>query len=264
MRPFDKLRGYLSMKKIWFFILVILIGGLAGILSSGFLMPFLSHTAPFDKIGWLKEANNGGTTIINKTEQVIVEEGQALENAIEKVNPSVVGIVSQSKFSANKTKKAGQTIYGTGFMVTGDGLILAVNSVAPEGNYDYFISKENQSVPAQIIKRDAAQGLVLLKINETNLPVVSFGETDSLRLGQRIVLAGVDASVNPLQRLVNFGIIRNTANGTFSFSLEKESQNLTGAPLIDINGDVIGEAQIDSSGKIKVVSSEAIKKFLGQ
>lgn len=252
------------MKKIWFFILVVLIGGLAGILSSGFLMPFLSRTSPFENISWLKEANNGGTTIINKTEQVIVEEGQVLENAIEKINPSVVGIVSQSKFSAGKTKKASQVIYGTGFMATGDGLILTASSAAPEGSYNYFISKDNQSVPAQIIKRDADQGLVLIKINETNLPVVSFGETDSLRLGQRIILVGVDALANPLQKLVNFGIIRSLANGIFSFSLEKENQNLTGAPLIDINGDVIGAAQIDSSGKIKVVSSESIKKFLGQ
>lgn len=252
------------MKKIWFFILVILVGAAAGILSSGFLMPYLAYTSLFEKISWLNEANNGGTTIINKTEQVIVEEGQALENAIEKVNPSVVGIVSQSKFSASKTKKASQAIYGTGFMVTGDGLILAANSAAPEGNYDYFVSKDNQSVPAQIIKRDAGQGLVLLKINETNLPVVSFNEAESLRLGQRIALVGVDASINLLQKLVNSGIIRSIANGTFSFSLEKENQNLTGAPLIDINGDVIGEAQIDSNGKIKVVSSEAIKKFLGQ
>ena len=37
------------------------------------------------------------------------------------------------------------------------------------------------------------------------------------------------------------------------------------APLkqsVDINGDVIGAAQVDSNGKIKVVSSETIKKFL--
>jgi S1-C subfamily serine protease len=252
------------MKKIWFFILVILIGGLAGILSSGFLMPFLSRTPLFENISWLKEANNGGTTIINKTEQVIIEEGQVLENAIEKISPSVVGIVSQSKLVAGKTKKASQAIYGTGFMATGDGLILTVSSAAPEGSYDYFISKDNQSVPAQIVKRDTVQGLVLIKINETNLPVVSFGEADSLRLGQRILLIGADALANPMQKLVNFGIIRSLTNGIFSFSLEKESQNLSGAPLIDINGNVIGVAQIDSTGKIKVVSSETIKKFLGQ
>lgn len=252
------------MKKIWFFILVILIGAVSGILSSGFLLPYLSHTSPFDNIGWLKEANNNGTTIINKTEQVVVEEGQALEKSIEKINPSVVGIVSQSKLSSAKTKKASQIIYGTGFIATSDGLILAADSAAPEGNYDYYVSKDNQSVLAQVVKRDINQGLVLLKINETNLPVVSFGEIDSLRLGQRIVLVGADASTNPLQKLVNFGVIRSIANGTFSFSLEKENQNLTGAPLIDIAGDVIGAARIDSAGKIKIVSSETIKNFLGQ
>ncbi len=252
------------MKKIWFFILVILAGAAAGILSSGFLMPYLSHTSLFEDIGWLKEANNGGTTIINKTEQVIIEEGRALENAIDKINPSVVGIVSQSKLLPAKTKKTSQAIYGTGFIATSDGLILTANSAAPEGNYDYYVSKDNQSVLAQVVKRDASQGLVLLKINETNLPVVSFGEINELRLGQRIVLVGADASANPAQKIVNFGIIKSIAAGIFSFSLEKESQNLTGAPLIDVAGDVIGAAQIDSSGKIKVVSSEIIKKFLGQ
>lgn len=252
------------MKKIQLFILIILVGGLAGILASQFLMPYLAHTSPFEKISWLKKAGNGGTTIINKTEQLIIEDSQASEKAIEKINPSVVGIMTSAKLLAGKTKKPGQPIYGTGFIITGDGMILAPNSAAPQGNYDYFISRDNQSVLAEVVKRDEKEGMVLLKIKETNLPVVSFGRTENLRLGQEIILVGVDSSVSSLLRNIKKGVIEKIKEGIFYSSIEKAGQNLNGAPFINISGEVIGLSQIDSAGKVSVVSIEEIKKFLGQ
>ena len=251
------------MKKFTLFLLILLVGGLSGILSSQFLIPYLGQTPPFSKINWLKQAGGNGTTIINKTEQIIVEESLEVEKAVDKISPSVVGIVSRSKLTS-KTKKAGQTFYGTGFITTGDGLILTNDFAAPEGSFDYFISRDNQSLPAEVEKRDAESGLVLLRIKETNLPVVSFGEADGLRLGQKVVLVGADASLNPLLKIVNFGVVRNLVDKSFSVSIVEKNDNLTGAPIINIKGEVLGLAEISSSGLTRIISEEQIRKFLGQ
>ena len=119
-------------------------------------------------------------------------------------------------------------------------------------------------MPAEVEKRDAESGLVLLRIKETNLPVVSFGEADGLRLGQKVVLVGADASLNPLLKIVNFGVVRNLVDKSFSVSIVEKNDNLTGAPSINIKGEVLGLAEISSSGLTRIISEEQIRKFLGQ
>ena len=179
-------------KKIFCVIYILVIGGIGGVLAGQFLVPYLVNTAPFNKISWIKRAQNS-TTIINRMEQMVVEESAALEKAVNKNIPSVVGVVTRKKLAGAK-KNTVPAFYGSGLFATGDGLVLTVDTAAPEGNFYYFVSRDNQTQPAEIIKRDEKTGLALLKIKDTNLPVVSLGETDNLQLGQRLALLGADAS----------------------------------------------------------------------
>jgi serine protease Do len=249
------------MSKFWFFILVVLVGSLSGILASQFLVPYLAHTSPFDQISWLKQAKDG-TTIINKTEQVVVEESTAAEDAINKISPSIVGIIAKSKAGTVKTPVISS--YGTGFIVTSDGMVITDTEQTAEKNYDYSVLKDGQIMPATVVKKDAAAGLVLLKIDQTNLPVVSFADFDSLKLGQKAILVGIDSSVNPIIKFVDAGIIKTLSDKDFSLSMAQESAKASGAPLINIKGEVSAMAQVGSDGIVKIVGAEAIKKFMGQ
>src|SRR4030042_5534713 len=141
------------MKKIWAFVLIVLISGISGILASQFLAPYLAHTSPFNQISWLRKVNNG-TTIINRKEEKIIKEDTAIEDAISKINPSVVGVVSKIKLTSTKTKKTAvpEAIYGTGFIVTSDGLIIAASSTVPAKNFDYSIVRDNTNLPAEVVR----------------------------------------------------------------------------------------------------------------
>lgn len=262
------------MKKFWFFVFVITIGGLAGILGSQFLVPYLAHTSSFDGIGWLKN-DNSGTTIIQKTEEKTIREDTAVEDAISKIDSSVVGVISRGKPTISKrTKKpvSAASIYGTGFLVTSDGLIVAASSTVPAKNYEYIIARDGKIIPAEVAKRDDGLGLVLLRVQQSNLPVVSWADFDSLRLGARIVLFGIDVSKEPVEpegapaalKFADWGIIKAFSGKNFFISMEKEISEANGAPLITVSGEVVGMVSVDKNGNLKVVPSDAIKSFLGQ
>ncbi len=249
------------MKKLSALLVIVLVGGLSGILASQFLVPYLAHTSPFDQISWLKQIKDG-TTIINKTEQVVIEESTAVEDAINKISPSIVGIIAKSKAGTQKTPAISS--YGTGFIVTSDGMVIADTEQTAEKNYDYSVFKDGQIMPATVVRKDAATGLVLLKIDQTNLPVVSFADFDSLRLGQKAILVGIDSSVNPITKFVDAGLIKTLSDKDFSLSMAQESAKASGAPLINIKGEVSAMAEVGSDGIIKVVTADVIESFLAK
>ena len=262
------------MKKFWFFIFIVIIGALAGILGSQFLAPYLAHAPSFDGIGWLKNGNSG-TTIIQKTEEKTIREDTAVEDAISKIDASAVGVIGGSKPAISKTiKKPLPTVslFGTGFLVTSDGLILAASSTVPAKNYEYSVVRDGKTVSAEVVKRDDNLGLVLLKIQQSNLPVVSWADFASLRLGARMILFGVDVSKEPTEaggvpaalKFTNWGIIRAFSDKNFFVSLEKEISEASGAPIITTLGEVAGMVLVDKNGNLKVVASDVIKDFLGQ
>jgi S1-C subfamily serine protease len=246
------------MKKFLNFLAFLIFAGLAGILSSGFLMPYLSHTSPFDKISWLKNTGNG-TTIINKTEQITVVEETAIESSVAQANPKIVGVIVKNK---SGTSKALQNIYGTGFIITSDGWVLTDNALLADKNHEFSVVKDGQVFPAEVVKKDQALGLVLIKISQTNLPVVSFVDFESLRLGQRVLMSGVDASTSTFARFVEVGFIRSLGDKIFGVSIEKEELVASGAPIFNVKGEVVGMTQVGSDNNLKVVGAEAIKQFL--
>lgn len=234
-------------------------------MASQFLAPYLAHTPPFNKISWLKKVNNG-TTIINRKEEKIIKEDTAIEDAISRISPSVVGIASKSKLTATKTKKAAtpETIYGTGFIVTSDGLVIAASSTVPAKNFDYSVVKDSTTLPAEVVRRDDKAGLVLLKIQQSNMPVVSFTDAENLKLGERIILFGFNAGKNPIERFVNWGIVKILSEKGFQISIGPEALEANGAPIIDVEGKVAGMALVSGEGEIMVVPADVVKKFLSQ
>lgn len=218
---------------------------------------------------------NSGTTIIQKTEEKTIREDTAVEDAISKIDASVVGVISSGKLVASKTTKkpvSVASIYGTGFLVTSDGLIVAASSTIPAKNYEYHVVRGGNAIPAEVAKRDDGLGLVLLKIQQSNLPVVSWADFDSLRLGARMVLFGISISKESVEsegmpvvlKFVDWGIASSFSGKNFSVNIDKEPGEANGAPIITTLGEVAGMALVDKNGNLKVVPSDAIKSFLAQ
>lgn len=240
-------------KKILNIFFILLLGGLGGILADQFILPRLAGIPIFSNIEFIQQAGNG-TVIINPTKEIIITENIAIEEAIDKITPRLVVVHSYWNDSLISQ--------GTGFVVTSDGLIITANDLISTKANKYIIFRNNHSADAQIIKRDSDNNLALLKIEETNLPVAVFADLGELKLGQGIILVGIELIEGGLNRFVNLGIVRSIVSGVLRVDLTEESELANGSPLINIKGEVIGLNLVNKSGLFRIIPSSQIKTFI--
>ncbi len=240
-------------RKIFYLFLILIIGGLGGILADQFFLPYLATVSPFSKIGFIRQASDG-TTIINKTEKIIITENIALEQAVDKMSPCLVAVQAyQGKKLINQ---------GTGLIVTSDGLVVTASDLIPIEANQYLVFRDSRSLTAQIVERDLENNLALVKIEETNLPVVSLTDLEDLHLGQRVILVGVSGAEDNFSRFVNLGIIRSITKEILKINLTEENSLANGGPLVNVEGEVIGLNLVDQKGLIKTIPANKIKELL--
>lgn len=243
---------------------VFLLGGLAGVLAMQFFLPWLAGVAPFNKIGWLARIKDC-TTIINQTERITVSQDLAYLDAISRLSNSVVGVRAERHYRiVNKKQvplaKPEILAQGSGFVLTSDGLVATANILVPQAATRFIVINRGKETEAQVIKRDEQNGLSLLKINETNLPVVTFGDANNLKLGETVLLVGTNISTSTPIQFTNIGFARTLLPEiSVNFS---ESQLANGSPLANIKGEVIGLNLVDVNGQIKVVGEDKIRELL--
>ena len=245
-----KLKG-----KILNIILILIIGGLGGVLADQFLLPYLANVKPFSNIEFIRNSGEG-TVIINPTKEIIVAENVAIEESIEKIRPALLVVQSYN----------GQNLYNqtTGFILTGDGLIITSADLISASSNRYLVYRNSHVKESEIVKIDLENNLALLKMDESNLPVVSLVEIKDLRLGQKVILAGSKLNKqNEIIRFVNLGIIRSIDGNSIELNFNEDEILANGSPLINIKGEVIGLNIVDNKGLKQTIPAEVISKFIG-
>ncbi|MCG3173355.1 MAG: hypothetical protein GMKNLPBB_01552 [Myxococcota bacterium] len=149
---------------------------------------------------------------------------------------------------------------GTGFAVHEDGYIVTNNHVVE--NTDEItvrFDKDSRGYPARVIGTDEKTDIALLKIEpDKKLPVVVFGDSDAMQIGQWVIAIG-----NPfgLSHTVTKGIVSQKGrrdivpsgrNGYYNFIQTDASINPgnSGGPLLNVYGEVIGiNTAINAAGQ---------------
>jgi len=245
--------------KITNLLAIIIIGGISGILGVQIFLPWLAGFSFFQKFDWIRSSREG-TTIINRTERVVITENQALEEAIEKTKKIVVGIVSQKteKITAGKKTpllKPEILAKGSGFIVSSDGLIITSADLVPAAAQKVLVTFEGKEFQAEIKKTDKVTGLVLLKINQNNLPVLPFFDGD-LKLGQSIFLIGAKSNDSfKFDKFVDLSIVKQS---TPNIAVNFLNQEISGSPIFNIRAEIVG---INLSGE-KIVLQAALRELL--
>lgn len=133
---------------------------------------------------------------------------------------------------------------GSGFVISEDGFIVTNNHVietADEIIIEFFSGAEME---AKVIGTDPKTDIALLKVvTDEALPFVSFGDSDTARVGDWVVAMG-----NPLGQgfSVSAGIVsaRNRAlSGTYDDYIQTDAainRGNSGGPLFNLDGEVIG------------------------
>ena len=191
-------------------------------------------------------------------------EETSIVDIIENVSDATVGISKlkdkgTSIFADNSTKQLG---LGTGVIVLEDGYILS-NEHVSGAKYSscYVTTSDGKEYTGTVIWSDENVDLSIIKINATNLPYVSLGNSEQIKIGQNVYAIG-----NPIgfefQRTVTNGIIsaKNRAvkieDNVYMSDLIQTDATInpgnSGGPLITNTGEVIG---INS---VKINSAEGI------
>lgn len=140
-----------------------------------------------------------------------------------------------------------QTVHslGSGVIVSKDGYILTNNHVVEKSDKLTVVLGDKKKYTAKIIGTDPQTDVAVIKIDAENLPAVTLGNSDDVKIGEWVIAVG-----NPFELLhtVTAGII--SAKGRSSVGLADYEDFIqtdasinpgnSGGALADLDGNVIG------------------------
>ena len=235
-------------KNILKIIAIFIIGMIGGIFADQIFWPYFVERPLFYEYGLEK-----APVYVTEIKEITVQENTALTEAIEKVEKAVVGVKSETL--------SGKTLEGSGLIVTSDGLMVTLAELVPQGS-DFSFFVDGQRLSYQILKRDSKTNLALIKLEEENLPTVSFANLDKLKLGERIFLVGLIFEKESPSNIVNEGIVKSFDEDYIKTNIF-ENYLLAGSSLFNIKGEALGLNTIDSEGKVISIPITKIKQFIG-
>ena len=183
-----------------------------------------------------------------------------IESVLDKVLPSVVSIDAKSPEPASQSAFGGtgvQEDQGTGMIITSDGEVITNNHVIA-GATDITVTLYGslKALPATLIDTDPVNDVALLQIqNQSNLPTVTYGDSDNVQVGDAVVAIGNALGLSAGTPTVTQGIISakgrtvqaSDSSGTSTETLTNMIQTdaainpgNSGGPLVDSSGMVIG------------------------
>ncbi len=144
-----------------------------------------------------------------------------------------------------KRQRGPQYSYGSGFIISSDGYIVTNNHIVDKSKKITVVFDNAQEYTAQLIGTDPNTDVALVKIEASNLPVLTFADTTKLQVGEWVLAIG-----NPLglTATVTSGVISALGRSELDITRVEEfiqtdaAINLgnSGGPLINLDGNVVG------------------------
>lgn len=140
---------------------------------------------------------------------------------------------------------------GSGVVLRPDGHILTNHHVIAGAERIRVDLPDGRTLPAKLVGSDAASDLAVLKIEASGLPTLTFGDSDTLKVGDVVLAFG-----NPLGvgQTVTMGIVSakgrvtGIGDGSYEDFLQTDApinQGNSGGALVNLQGELVGiNAQI--------------------
>ena len=223
-------RGYFIFLFLGVIFISSLFGSIFGFMASGFGNKFFGNLEQRFPTFFHNQLNNNSSSAVKENSaalrEKIVEEDSAVIDVVKKSSPAVVSIVVSKDISklqnnifdpfglfdngsglsdnsgsgsanqnqnnsgqngAQKEKIGG----GTGFIITANGMIVTNKHVVSDATADYTVmTNDGKEYPAKVLARDPVNDMAVIKIDGSNFPVLSFGDSNSLNIGQTVIAIG--------------------------------------------------------------------------
>lgn len=248
---------------VQFFLAFFLASLIGGFIAFELLKAELPNPEPNVQI--IRENNTQSNTQWDSIPRTIkIPEGLDFIYAAERVTPTVVHIrtYQDRDYSGNSSIRqfldrwmgSPENNYrppassGSGVIISGDGYIVTNFHVVEESEEIVVILDDKREFAAEIIGTDPTTDLALIKIQEDNLPSVSYGNSDEVRVGEWVLAVGnpFDLTSTVTAGIVsakgrNINILRNQlAIESFIQTDAAVNPGNSGGALVNLKGELIG------------------------
>lgn len=143
-----------------------------------------------------------------------------------------------------------QMASGSGVIISADGYIVTNNHVVESADDIEIVLNDNRTYKAKLIGRDPATDIALVKIDEKDLPTITYGNSEALKIGEWVLAVG-----NPfnLTSTVTAGIVSakerniNLLRQKQKYAIESFIQTdaavnpgNSGGALVNTKGELVG------------------------
>lgn len=138
-----------------------------------------------------------------------------------------------------------QLAQGSGFLISADGYLITNSHVVHDVKAITVILQDGREYVGKLIGQDPNTDVAVVKIEATNLPYVSFGNSDELEIGQWVAAIG-----NPLglQASLTVGVVSGKRRSDLDIAREEDfiqtdaaiNKGNSGGPLLNMKGEVVG------------------------
>jgi serine protease Do len=139
---------------------------------------------------------------------------------------------------------------GSGVIITANGYVVTNNHVIDEAERVEVVLDDKRSFDAKVIGKDASTDLALLKIEQDDLPFVSFGNSDNVKIGEWVLAVGnpFDLTSTVTAGIVsakarNIHILRNKDQPAIEAFIQTDAAvnpGNSGGALVNLKGELIG------------------------
>lgn len=117
---------------------------------------------------------------------------------------------------------------GSGVIISKDGYIVTNNHVVQDADEVEVIMTDKRSFKAKVIGTDPLTDLAVVKIEATNLPSITLGDSDGLKLGEWVLAVGYPLD---LESTVTAGIVSAKGRGIGILSRNQQPQQPGAKPV---------------------------------
>jgi serine protease Do len=215
------------------------------------------------------EAHARGAGVSHESENFLRQTGKAMAEIVEAVKPAIVNIATVRKetlgnayspflddplfrrFFGDQLRQHEQprerksSSLGSGVIVSTDGYILTNNHVIKNADTIKVVLTDNREFTGKIIGSDPKTDISVIKIEAENLSTVSWGNSDSLRVGELVLAVG-----NPygLNQTITMGIVSAVGRANVGIADYEDfiqtdaaiNPGNSGGALVNSGGELVG------------------------
>ena len=244
------------MKKTASLVFVSVLGGVISL--SAYLLFFKQDTSKIivadskEKTNYFVQTANTNTNLVTNNGLNIDFTKAAKEsiNAVVHVKNTAIQTVIDPYASLfygkrNAERQYAQVGTGSGVIISEDGYIITNNHVIKGATEIEITLNDKQKYKAELIGTDSKSDIALLKINASDLPFLTFGNSDSIQVGEWVLAVG-----NPynLTSTVTAGIVSakardlvgNLKHDSFIQTDAAVNPGNSGGALVNTRGELVG------------------------